>query len=53
VGPRALLDYAEKRKFLALPGLELQLLGLPACSQSLYECDILAHQYVISKKSKK
>jgi hypothetical protein len=36
VGPRAGLDAAEKRKFLTLPGLELQPLGGPARSQSLY-----------------
>jgi hypothetical protein len=36
VGTRAGLDDAEKRKFLALPGLELRLLGRPARSQSLY-----------------
>jgi hypothetical protein len=33
---RASLDDVEKRKFLTLPGLELQPLGLPARSQSLY-----------------
>jgi hypothetical protein len=36
VGPRAGLDYLEKRKFLTLPGLELRPLGRPARSQSLY-----------------
>jgi hypothetical protein len=36
VGPRAGLDYVERRKFLALPGLKLRPLGRPACSQSLY-----------------
>jgi hypothetical protein len=36
VGPRADLDDTEKRKFLTLPGLELQPLGHPACSQLLY-----------------
>jgi hypothetical protein len=36
VGPRAGLDDVEKRKFLALPGLELRPLGHPASSQSLY-----------------
>jgi hypothetical protein len=34
VGPRASLDDVEKRKFLALPGLELRPLGRPARSQS-------------------
>jgi hypothetical protein len=36
VGPRASLDDVEKRKFLTLPGLELQPLGQPAYSHSLY-----------------
>jgi hypothetical protein len=36
MGPRAGLGDVEKRKFLTMPGLELRLLGLPACSQSLY-----------------
>jgi hypothetical protein len=36
VDPRTGLDDAEKRKFLALPGLERRPLGHPACSQSLY-----------------
>jgi hypothetical protein len=36
VGPRADLDDVEKRKFLALPGLELRPLCRPACSQLLY-----------------
>jgi hypothetical protein len=35
VGPKAGLDDVEKRKFLTLPGLELQPIGLPARSQSL------------------
>jgi hypothetical protein len=34
--PRAGLDDVEKRKFLTLPGLELQPLGRPARSPSLY-----------------
>jgi hypothetical protein len=34
--PRAGLDDVEKRKFLPLPGLELQPLGHAARSQSLY-----------------
>jgi ribosomal protein S17E len=34
VGPRAGLDYVEKRKFLTLPGLEPRLLGRLARSQS-------------------
>jgi hypothetical protein len=33
---RAGLDDLEKRKFLALPGLELRPLGRPVRSQSLY-----------------
>jgi hypothetical protein len=36
VDPRAGLDDTKKRKFLTLPELELQPLGRPACSQSLY-----------------
>jgi hypothetical protein len=36
VGPRADLDDVEKIKFLILPGQELQPLGRPAPSQSLY-----------------
>jgi hypothetical protein len=36
VDPRASLDNVEKRNFLTLPGLELQLVGRPARSQSLY-----------------
>jgi hypothetical protein len=33
---RAGLDDVEKRKFLILPGLDIQPLGLPARGQSLY-----------------
>jgi hypothetical protein len=36
VDPRAGMDDVEKRKFLTLLGLELQPLGRPARSQSLY-----------------
>jgi hypothetical protein len=36
VDPRAGLDDVEKRKFLPPPGLELQPLGRPTRSQSLY-----------------
>jgi hypothetical protein len=36
VGPRTGLDDVEKRKFLTIPGLELQPLGRPARNQSLY-----------------
>jgi hypothetical protein len=36
VGARAGLEDVEKREFLTLPGLELQSLGRPAHSQSLY-----------------
>jgi hypothetical protein len=42
VGPRAGLDDVEKRKFLALPGLEIEPLGRPAGSQSLYRLAIPA-----------
>jgi hypothetical protein len=37
VDPRAGLDDVEKRKFLTLSGLELQPLGRPTRSQSLYQ----------------
>jgi hypothetical protein len=37
VDPRACLDDVEKRKFLTLLGLELQPLGRPTRSQSLYQ----------------
>jgi hypothetical protein len=36
VGPRAGLDYVEKKKLLTLPGLELRPLGPPARSHSLH-----------------
>jgi hypothetical protein len=36
VDSKAGLEDVEKRKFLTLPGLELQTLGHPARSQSLY-----------------
>jgi hypothetical protein len=36
MGPRTDLDDVENRKFLTLPGLELQPLRRPARSQSLY-----------------
>jgi hypothetical protein len=36
VGPRTGLHDMGKRKFLALPGLEVQPLGRPALRQSLY-----------------
>jgi hypothetical protein len=36
VGPTASMDDVEKRKFFTLPGLELQTLGRPVRSQSLY-----------------
>jgi hypothetical protein len=36
VDSRTCLDDVEKRKFLTLPGLELQSLSRPALSQSLY-----------------
>jgi hypothetical protein len=36
VGPRVGLDDMQKRKFLTVTGLELQLLGRPSGSQSLY-----------------
>jgi hypothetical protein len=42
VGPRAALDDVEKRKFLTLPGLELQPVGRPASSKSLCPLSIPA-----------
>jgi hypothetical protein len=39
VGPKAGFDQVEKRKFLTLPGLELQTLSHPACSLSLYRLE--------------
>jgi hypothetical protein len=45
VDPRAGLNDVENRKFLTLPGLEFRTPGLPACSQSLYDCAIPAHTY--------
>jgi hypothetical protein len=36
VDPRAGLDDVEKRKFLTVPGLELQSISRSACSHSLY-----------------
>jgi hypothetical protein len=35
-GPQSRSGHLEKRKFLALPGLELRSLGRPVHSQSLY-----------------
>jgi hypothetical protein len=37
MGPKAGVDYMERRKFLNLPGLELRPLGRSARSQSLYQ----------------
>jgi hypothetical protein len=37
MGPRADPDNVEKRKYLTLSGIELQPLGRPAHSQSLYQ----------------
>jgi hypothetical protein len=51
VGPRAGLDDVEKRKFLTLPGLELQFLGRPGRSQSQTGCKHLLLSYVISIES--
>jgi hypothetical protein len=42
VDPIASLDEMEKRKFLTLPGLELQPLGRPARSQSYTDSTIQA-----------
>jgi hypothetical protein len=40
VDPKAGLDNLEKRKFLTLSGLQLQPLGRPARSQSLYRLGV-------------
>jgi hypothetical protein len=53
VDPRASLDDVEKRKFLTLPGLELQPLGRPAHSESLeHLCypDSYVDQYEVKLK---
>jgi hypothetical protein len=42
VEPRAVVDYVEKRKFLILPGLELQLVGCPAAAYIYTDCGIPA-----------
>jgi hypothetical protein len=45
VDPRAGLDDVEKKKFLALPGLELQPLGRPSHSQLLCRLRYPGSQY--------
>jgi hypothetical protein len=52
VGPRDSLDDVEKRKFLTLPGLELQPLGHPSRSQSLYRLRYPGY-YALNIKNKK
>jgi hypothetical protein len=47
VDPRAGMDDLEKRKFLALPGLELQPLSRPARSQPLYRLYYTGSSYKI------
>jgi hypothetical protein len=47
VDPRAGLDDVEKKKFLTLPGLELQPVGRPASSQSLYGLSYLGPSIII------
>jgi hypothetical protein len=49
VGPRAGLDDVEKRKFLTLPRLELQLLSRPTLSQSLYRLRYPGSPYYLHK----
>jgi hypothetical protein len=48
VDSRAGLDDAEKRKFLALPGLELRPLGHPARSQSQYRLRSFGFFFIIT-----
>jgi hypothetical protein len=45
VDPRAVLDNVDKRKFLALPGLELRPIGRLVHSQSLYRLRYPDSQY--------
>jgi hypothetical protein len=52
VNLRAGLDDAEKRKFLTLPGLKLQLLRRPVHSQSLYRLSYPGSQQNHIKKDK-
>jgi hypothetical protein len=65
IGGRVGLDDVEKRKFLTLPGIELQNHGHPACNQSLYRLrypgskqvgpgpnKICSHPVVIAEKGK-
>jgi hypothetical protein len=49
VGPNVGLDDVENREFLTLPGLELQLLGRLACSQSLYRLLHTQVQYRLNR----
>jgi hypothetical protein len=51
VDPRASLDDVEKRKLLFLPGLELQPLGRPARSQSLYRLSYPGSLAIIATES--
>jgi hypothetical protein len=53
VGPRAVLDHEEKRKFFTLLGLELRPLGRPASSQSLYRLRYPSFYYNMGLKQKK
>jgi hypothetical protein len=50
VGPRAGLDAAEKKKFLTLPGLELQLLVRPVSGHSLYRLHYLSCNWSLCRK---
>jgi hypothetical protein len=50
VGFRAGLDDTEKRKFLAILGLELRTLGHPACRQALYRSRLAQDFYLKSDK---
>jgi hypothetical protein len=49
VGPRTGVNDVEKKKFLTLPGLELQPLGGPARSQSLYRLRYLGSNFILSE----
>jgi hypothetical protein len=46
MGPRADLDDVEKRKFLALPGLELRSLGRPARPVKILHSELNCFDYL-------
>jgi hypothetical protein len=52
VGPKTGQDDMERRKILALPGLELQSHDRTACSQSLYRLRYLGFPIYVNGKGK-